>query len=125
MVLTTIFENNKEKELEFVFGKAEANEIILSFLQRNDLIDNKDKCQISYVDDGINNIYLLVIEEFIEAVKSNDIISNKINKIEFDLYINKKSLFNIFINYIRNNFKYIFNTSDTDSYSIDYYISDL
>ena len=61
MKLTVVFENNKEKELEFVFQEDEANEIILSFLHKNGLINNKDKCKIIYFS-PVDNDRLRFIE---------------------------------------------------------------
>lgn len=126
MKLTTFFDNDKEKELEFSFKKDEADNIVLSFLQKNGLIDNKDKCKLFYLVDETDIVQLVKVEEYIEEIKAYDIISANINKIEFKINDNREKfkLFKIFVDYICDNFKYLFNTSNMESYSIDYYISD-
>lgn len=123
MKLTTIFENNKEKELEFLFQEDEANEIILSFLQKNNLINNKDKSKVFYFNsfENANLTKFVIVEEYIEERVVNNIISTIINKIEFKLEDNKKTeLYTIFTDYISNNFKYVFFNTSNSSYSTEY-----
>ncbi len=121
MKLSITFENNKEQELKFVFRKDEANEIILSFLQKNNLINNKDKCQVIYSVDENDIAQLIKIEEIVDEIRSLDIVSINMNKIEFKIKNNseKNKIITIFIDYINNNFKYLF-TTDMVSYSVQY-----
>lgn len=123
MKLSITFENDKEEELKFVFRKDETNKIILSFLQKNNLINDKDKCQVIYSADEDDDVQLIIIEEFVNEIRSlYDIVSTNVNKVKFKIKnSNEKSkLICIFIDYIGNKFKYLFNNTDINSYSVQY-----
>ena len=120
MKLTVVFENNKEKELEFVFQEDEVNEIILSFLHKNGLINNKDKCKIIYFAPVDNDsLRFIEVEEYIKEKSVGDIVSTLINKIIFKLD-NTTELNIIFTDYFNNNLQYVFLNSSNSSYFAEY-----